>query len=261
MAGGDAPAQRFPGPAAPRRAGPKVLPPPLSAAGRGGPLQHGSCACTEPHAGEPCAVSPCSVCCMAQQAGSAVAPAAEAAVRDALGAGGPRRPPHEHRGCLQPGAAGRRGRRAGGRPAARRSRWPARRAACWRGAGRRLTRTGLRARCRPRGARTWAGWRAAAAAQQRRRLSGCPGAGCMLLEGPGPCSAHGRRQPTPVHQCAREMARCLPCGEPQHRRPSAAAADPVRRARLQLEDLAAAERRVRSLLVDPAVADSEDELF
>jgi hypothetical protein len=103
--------------------------------------------------------------------------------------------------------------------------------------------------------------RAAAAAQQRRRLSGCPGAGCMLLEGPGPCSAHGRRQPTPVHQCAREMARCLPCGEPQHRRPSAAAADPVRRARLQLEDLAAAERRVRSLLVDPAVADSEDELF
>jgi len=113
--------------------------------------------------------------------------------------------------------------------------------------------------------------RAAAAAQQRRPLSGCPGAGCMLLEGPGPCSAHGRRQPTPVHLCARERpavhlcARerpdCLPVGEPQHRRPSAAAADPVRRARLQLEDLAAAERRVRSLLVDPAVADSEDELF
>ncbi len=225
MAGGDAPAQRFPGPAAPRRAGPKVLPPPLSAAGRGGPLQHGSCACTEPHAGEPCAVSPCSVCCMAQQAGSAVAPAAEAAVRDALGAGGPRRPPHEHRGCLQPGAAGRRGRRAGGRPAARRSRWPAQRAACWRGAGRRLTRTGSRARCRPRGAKTWAGWPRAWTRAPSRRAASWP---CWpswrraWRVRPGPRSRVGRRgaartaegAPPPLHssagrcRVARALAAC-----------------------------------------------------
>ncbi|KAK9839223.1 hypothetical protein WJX81_002221 [Elliptochloris bilobata] len=38
-------------------------------------------------------------------------------------------------------------------------------------------------------------------------------------------------------------------------------ADPVRRLRLQLDDLAAAERRVRGMLADPALADSEDELF
>ncbi len=38
-------------------------------------------------------------------------------------------------------------------------------------------------------------------------------------------------------------------------------ADPVRRMRLQLEDLAAAERRVRGLLADPAIAESDDELF
>ena len=40
-----------------------------------------------------------------------------------------------------------------------------------------------------------------------------------------------------------------------------APADPMRRLRLQLDDLAAAERRVRGMLADPALADSEDELF